>query len=105
MNLNNCFISLPYRIIRDDGTDIDLYIPIDMLTVDFRDSNIEYLNRIQFPLVKAILLRASTKSMDVTLHFLRDIDLLSSFANMDISLKETHLYIDKKSGYIVVELK
>ncbi len=98
-------ISLPYRIIREDETDQDIYIDADMNTVNMIIGDAYYINRIQFPLVKAIIIRATSVDKTVTVHLLRDIDLFSSFCNMDMDLSDKTLTLLKKDNLINLIVK
>lgn len=93
-----------YRIIKEDKSNMDIYIDLDYRTLDIVDKNMVFLNsRIQFPKVKAIIIRITSINNLMTIHLLRDIDLLSAFANFEIDYSESLFKIIKKDEYVVLE--
>lgn len=87
------------RIIRREESDEDIFFDVDLMTVniEFEDQR---FSRLQFPKVKMILIRTSPMTSKVTIHFLRDIDLFSSFINFELECKDSILNIKKEEGYI-----
>ncbi|WP_069997423.1 hypothetical protein [Cellulosilyticum sp. I15G10I2] len=81
------------------GEDIDLFIQTLGIPIHLEIQDSSY-SRIQFPQVRAVLIRMSPTNSAITCHILRDIDLFSSFANFEVHkpLKEIVLY--KQDSYI-----
>ncbi|MTI65780.1 MAG: hypothetical protein FH753_04180 [Firmicutes bacterium] len=97
------------RTVREENKDIDILIPIENRTVNMNlDDLPEYIDsRIQFPLVKNIIIRYNTTNDNntCTIHLLRSIDLQSSMVNLVIDYTKHHLEIRDKSFYIDFRLK
>lgn len=103
MNLN-MICDFEYRIIKSDEKNMDIYVDLDYRTVDIKDDKMEFFNsRIQFPKVKAMIMRITLDSKIMTIHLLRDIDLLSAFANFEVDYSENIFKIIKKDEYVVLE--
>lgn len=87
------------RAIEREYGDKDIFFDTDLMSVniEFEDDR---FSRIQFPKVRMILVRTSPISSAVTVHFLRDIDLFSSFVNFELECGESTLNISKEDGYI-----
>lgn len=102
---SNLNIELPYRVIKEDDTDHDIYIDTDMYTVNMILPGMDYLKRLQFPLVKGVIIRATSLNKTVTVHLLRDIDLFSSFCNLDMDLTDLTLTLSKKDDSIHIFLR
>ncbi|WP_164690277.1 hypothetical protein [Paraclostridium sordellii] len=82
LNLDSDF---EYRVIREEDEDIDLFIDINYRSVDVDCSNDDlFASRIQFPFVRSIILRFNKSTNLMTVHFMRDIDLFSAFANFEV---------------------
>ncbi|MEG0249546.1 MAG: hypothetical protein RR561_00680 [Peptostreptococcus sp.] len=93
-----------YRIIKSDDYNMDIYIELDYRAVDIVDKNMEFCNsRIQFPRVKAMIIRITTLNNLMTIHLLRDIDLLSAFANFEVDYSGSVFKILKKDEYVILE--
>ena len=92
------------RIIKDDGKNIDMYIDLDYRSVNIVDEKMDFFNsRIQFPRVKAMIIRITSESEIATIHLLRDIDLLSAFANFEVDYSGNVFKIMKKQEYVILE--
>ena len=72
-----------YRIIREDENDIDIFVDVNDL----------FASRIQFPFVRSMILRISKLNHLMTIHFMRDIDLFSAFANFEIDYTDSVIRI------------
>ncbi len=84
------------RIIREDEFDVDLFIDINYRSVDIDIGNNDLnISRIQFQMVRAILVRFSKNGTRMTCHMLRDIDLYSAFSNFEIEYKDKVVRIKK----------
>lgn len=85
------------RILREDDLDIDIIIPLDNRTVDLHFDNMPnyFINRIQCPMIKNIILRLSklTDNSLCTVHLLRSIDLHSSIINFEIDYNNLFIEI------------
>ena len=75
-----------FRIIREEDSDIDLFIDINYRSVDIDTNKDSFFNsRIQFPYVRSLILRINKESNVMTVHLMRDIDLFSAFANFEVN--------------------
>ncbi|MEG1311318.1 MAG: hypothetical protein RR942_10600 [Romboutsia sp.] len=82
----NLDIDFEYRIIREEDNDLDLFIDINYRSLDIDNSNSNFFeSRIQFPFVRSIILRLNKETHKMTVHLMRDIDLLSAFANFEVN--------------------
>lgn len=88
LNIGNLHLDTDFnsRIIREEGNDIDLFIDINYRSLDI-DTNGDtfFSSRIQFPYVRALILRINKESNVMTVHLMRDIDLFSAFANFEVN--------------------
>ena len=92
-----------FRVIRESDEDIDIFVDINYRSVDIDASDSRmFSSRIQFPFVRAIILRIDKEGYDMTVHMLRDIDLLSAFANFEIDF--SHSTISIRNEYEKVSL-
>lgn len=83
-----------FRVIRESDEDIDIFVDINYRSVDIDASDSRmFSSRIQFPFVRAIILRIDKEGYDMTVHMLRDIDLLSAFANFEIDFSHSTILI------------
>ncbi len=90
--------NLDYRTIKR-AKDTDYFI--ETLSYPVRlDLAAANISRIQFPKSRAVLVRTSPDTSQVTVHIMRDVDLYSSFANFEVELAEGQLKIHKQKGYI-----
>lgn len=79
-----------YRIIREDENDIDIFLDVNYRSLEINcNDNHLFASRIQFPFVRSIILRISKLNHLMTIHFMRDIDLFSAFANFEIDYKDS----------------
>ncbi|WP_250673367.1 hypothetical protein LZ906_014110 [Paraclostridium ghonii] len=92
-----------YRIIRDEDDDVDLFIDINYRSVDIDcgDSNIFFASRLQFPFVRSIILRVNKSTNLITVHFMRDIDLFSAFANFEIDCSHSSISIKNEQEKVI----
>ena len=83
-----------FRVIREEDSDIDLFIDINYRSVDI-DTNKDsfFSSRIQFPYVRSLILRINKESNVMTVHLMRDIDLFSAFANFEVNYKDAIIAI------------
>ena len=83
------------RILREEGNDIDLFIPLNYRTLNvYLEDLPDYLdNRIQFTEIKNIIIRFSTEEDNdyCTIHLLRNIDLHSAVANFIIDYRDHYI--------------
>ncbi len=83
-----------YRIIREEDNDIDLFIDVNYRSLDVLTNDGSFFNsRIQFPFVRALVLRINKDTYTMTVHMMRDIDLFSAFANFEIDYQGSILRI------------
>lgn len=81
-----------------------MYIDLDYRSVNIVDEKMDFFNsRIQFPRVKAMIIRITSESEIATVHLLRDIDLLSAFANFEVDYSGNVFKIMKKQEYVILE--
>lgn len=95
--------NLEYREIMR-GEDVDYFIETFSYPVNLERLT-DYTSRIQFPKSRAILIRTTPHSQRITIHIMRDVDLQSSFANFEVDLEGRLLRIDKKEGYISLQIE
>ena len=90
------------RILREEGNDIDLFIPLNYRTLNLYLEDLPgYMdNRIQFTELKNIIIRFSTEENNnyCTIHLLRNIDFHYSVANFIINY-ENHSIVLKDKEY------
>ncbi len=99
LNLDTDF---EYRVIREDENDIDLFIDINYRSVDINcDKDSLFASRLQFPFVRSIILRLNKLNNILTVHFMRDIDLFSAFANFEIDCNNSYINIKNKNEKVV----
>lgn len=101
----NINIKVDYRIIREDGMDQDLIIPIENGLIDLNVSDFKIFDRIQFTHIYAILLRITNQNMTICIHLLKDIDIFSSFVNMDIDLAKKNMVISKNDNHTIINIE
>lgn len=97
------------RVVREDGNDIDLFIPIGDRTLNlYLGDVIEALNsRMQFSIVKNLIFRFSIDSENntSTIHMLRSIDLHSSVVNFEIDYSNHEIEIKDKEYFVEMRIK
>ncbi len=92
-----------YRVIREENNDIDLFVDLNYRTLDIDCVDNKFFNsRIQFPFVRALILRFNKEESIMTIHLMRDIDLFSAFANFEVDYKDSIISI--KNNYEKVTL-
>ncbi|SHK04202.1 hypothetical protein [Paramaledivibacter caminithermalis] len=96
------------RIVRQDGNDIDLFIPIGNRTLNlYLNDNLKALNsRLQFSVAKNLIFRFS---MDMsnnisTVHILKSIDLHSSIVNFEIDYSKHMIEIKDKEYFVEMRI-
>lgn len=93
-----------FRVIRESEEDIDIFVDINYRSVDIDASDSKmFKSRIQFPFVRAIILRIDKEWYDMTVHMLRDIDLLSAFANFEIDFSHSTISIKNEYEKVVID--
>jgi hypothetical protein len=105
-NLNlNC--DFETRVIREDELDADIFIDIKNrpLDIGLGENDFGITSRIQFSLVRGILLRISKQSYNMTVHLLANIDLHSAYANFEIEYKDSVLNIKEIDGVVCIYKK
>ena len=92
-----------YRIIREEDNDVDLFIDINYRSVDINcgDNSIFFASRLQFPFVRSIILRFNKLNNIMTVHFMRDIDLFSAFANFEIDYSNSIISIKNDKEKVI----
>ena len=92
-----------YRIIREEDNDIGLYVDINYRCVDIEVEDSKIFNsRIQFPYVRSILLRINKEMTSMTVHFMRDIDLFSAFANFEVDYSNSIFKIKNINEKVII---
>lgn len=100
LNLN---LDFDHRIIREENDDIDVFIDINYRSIDIDSTGSNFFSsRIQFPFVRALVLRLSKKNQSMTVHLLRDIDLLSAFANFEVDYKDSIISIKNQNEKVIL---
>lgn len=88
------------RPLREDGSDIDLFVPIDYRTMNlYIDGMPNYIHdRIQILGVRSILIRFSTEDDNnhCTVHFLRSVGLQSAYMNFVFDYDYHHIRLEKR---------
>ncbi|MBT2157390.1 hypothetical protein KK424_15620 [Clostridioides difficile] len=100
LNLN---LDFDYRIIREENDDVDIFIDINYrsLDIDTDGSNL-FNSRIQFPFVRALILRLNKNNQCMTIHLLRDIDLFSAFANFEVDYTDSIINIKNQNEKVIL---
>lgn len=88
------------RILREEGKDIDLFIPLNCRTLNlYLEDFPDYFDeRIQFTEIRNIIIRFSMEEANdyCTIHLLRNIDLHSAVANFVVNYKDHHIVLKDK---------
>jgi len=95
------------RVVREEGDDIDLFIPLDNRTLNLNLDSTVYLNsRIQFPAVRNVIIRysADLKNNVATIHLLRNIDFQSSLANFEVFYENRVINIKDKKFFVEMSI-
>jgi len=91
------------RIIREADDDLDIIIPVEDRTLNLylKDSPDYLKSRIQFPLVKNIIIRFCilAESNTCTVHLLRNIDIHSSIVNFELDYSKNFIEV-KREEYL-----
>lgn len=109
-NKNNLLLHSDFEIrtLRDDGNDIDLFIPIGNRTLNlYFDDTIDCLNsRMQFSIVRNLVFRLSARSDNnvLTIHMLGSIDLHSSVVNFEIDYSSYSIYIKDEEYFVEMRI-
>ncbi len=101
----NVYTNMNYRIIREDGIDQDIIIPMYNGILNFDISDFDIFDSIQFTNIYAILLRITNQNNSICIHLLKDIDIFSSFVNMDINLNNKNMIISNEDNHITLKIK
>lgn len=100
---------LDIRILREEEFDIDLFIPLDMRTLNLYIEELpDYINkRFQFPQVRNLIVRFSTMKDEqyCTIHLLKNIDLKSAVINFEMEYKDYYIRLEEKDYYNNMYLK
>ena len=92
-----------YRIIKENESDVDVFVDLNYRALDVYDFHSSiFHSRIQFPYVRAIVLRIDKSGSICTLHLLRDIDMFSAFANFEVSCENSKLNIKNQHETAVI---
>ena len=93
-----------YRIIRESEDDMDIFLDVGYRCVDLNagDSKM-FHSRIQFPYVRSMILRIARDSSIMTVHVMRDIDLMSAFANFEIDFSHSVISIKNEQEKVVFD--
>ena len=82
-----------YRIIREDENDIDIFVDVNYRSVQINRKDMIYLHQDSIPICRSMILRISKLNHLMTIHFMRDIDLFSAFANFEIDYTDSVIRI------------
>lgn len=97
------------RIVREDGNDVDLFIPIGNRTLNLHfDGNMSSLNsRMQFSMIRNLVFRFSLDSDNnmATIHMLNSIDLHSSVVNFEMDYSNSVIEIKDKEFFVEMQIK
>ncbi|SKC85434.1 hypothetical protein [Maledivibacter halophilus] len=96
------------RTVREEGNDIDLFIPIGNRTLNlYFDDNIKPLySRMQFSIVRNLIIRYSLDAENniATIHMLRSIDLHSSVVNFEIDYRNHVIEIKDREYFVEMRI-
>lgn len=88
------------RVLREENDDVDLFIPIDMRTLNLYIEGLpNYIKkRFQFSQVRSAIIRFSKKEGDevCTIHLLNNIDLQSSIVNFEMDYSDYYIEFREK---------
>lgn len=87
MEFGNFYVNSDFdlRIVKEDDEGVDLFVDLNYRTLEIDDEYSDFFNsRIQFPLVRGLIIKLDPVECLATIHLLRDIDLFSAFANFEI---------------------
>ena len=90
------------RIIREDKLDADIFIDIKNRSLDINLGSNDFgiTSRIQFNMVRGLLLRINKQGYIMTVHLLSSIDLHSAYSNFEIGYKDSILNISEIDGRV-----
>ena len=92
-----------FRVIWEEDNDIDLFIDINYRSLDIDTNGDSFFNsRIQFPFVRALILRLNKNNQCMTIHLLRDIDLFSSFDNFEVDYSDSIINIKNQNEKVIL---
>ncbi len=107
---NNLKIISDFEVkeIQKDKNNVDLLIPLEYRCVNLYINNLpKFINsRMQFPVVKSILIRLCTTDDNniCTIHFLSDSGVYSTMANFEMDYNETYIEIRNKEFYVNIKM-
>lgn len=108
-NVGNLSLNCDFetRIIREDELDADIFIDLKNKPLDINLGNNDFgiTSRIQFNLVRGILLRISKQDYNMTVHILANIDLHSAYSNFEANYKDSILNIKEINGTVCITKK
>ena len=94
--------------IKKDLYNIDLLIPIEYrcVNLDFDNLPVYISSRVQFPLVKSILIRFCTVEDNniCTIHFLSDSGIHSTIANFEMDYSKIYMEILDKEFFVEIKI-
>jgi len=97
------------RVVREAGSDIDLFIPIGNRTLNlYFDDTLNSINsRMQFSIVRNLIFRFCTNTDNnvATVHMLNNIDLHSSVVNFEIDYSKNIIEIKDKEYFVEMRIK
>jgi len=100
--------NLEIKEIKRDQYNIDLIIPVEYRCVNLYFDNLpKYISsRVQFPLVKSILIRFCTieDNNACTIHFLSDGGINSSIANFEMDYSEIYIQVRNKEFFVEIKV-
>jgi len=92
----------------DENGDVDLFIPIQCRTVNLilPFIEVEKMSRIQLSEVKSIVIRFNTNDENnrCSVHFLKNIDLLSHLLNFELQYKKYEILINQEEYSVLFKL-
>lgn len=97
------------RMVREENEDVDILIPLENRTLNLYFDDIpKYVkSRLQFPMIKNIIIRFSNSNDNniLTVHLLRNIDFQSSVANFEIDYTNFMFKVKRKEYSVEMWIK
>ncbi len=94
----------PIRTIDQGNNDLDLIIPLDnrVLNLSIKTTDPKFPQTFQFTQVSSIIIRYNTNPMNntCTIHFLRDLDMITALVNFELSYKDLYFRIIKELAHV-----
>lgn len=108
-NTFNLYSDFEIRVVREDETDIDLLVPLDLRTLNlYIDGIPNFLDsRFQFTEVRNVIIRLTKNGDDhyCTIHLLDSVDIHSAIMNFTMNYEDHSIYIVKGDYSVEMNLR